>query len=125
MGDALRLRIVVVRPPPGVDYGLQRGRGSGYETVQTQRSRGADLTFELSIDVRPGPRFGGPFVQGKPAAPFVYLDIGTYAGQTGTPWSRRLKVPLERFPNIVAIAAACAKLAAFEKALPENQPDAE
>jgi maleylacetoacetate isomerase len=39
--------------------------------------------------------------------------------------ARRLKVPLERFPKIVAIDAACAKLPAFDKARPENQPDAE
>jgi maleylacetoacetate isomerase len=39
--------------------------------------------------------------------------------------ARRLKVPLERFPRIVAIDAACAKLAAFEQARPENQADAE
>jgi maleylpyruvate isomerase len=39
--------------------------------------------------------------------------------------ARRLKVPLERFPKIVAIDAACATLPAFEKARPENQPDAE
>jgi maleylpyruvate isomerase len=39
--------------------------------------------------------------------------------------ARRLKVPLDRFPKIVAIDAACAKLAAFERARPENQPDAE
>jgi maleylacetoacetate isomerase len=39
--------------------------------------------------------------------------------------ARRLKVPLERFPKIVAIDAACGKLAAFERARPENQPDAE
>ena len=39
--------------------------------------------------------------------------------------ARRLKVPLERFPKIVAIDAACTKLPAFEKARPENQPDAE
>jgi hypothetical protein len=39
--------------------------------------------------------------------------------------ARRLKVPLERFPNIVAIDAASGKLAAFERARPENQPDAE
>jgi maleylacetoacetate isomerase len=39
--------------------------------------------------------------------------------------ARRLKVPLDRFPKIVAVDAACAKLAAFEKALPQNQPDAE
>jgi len=39
--------------------------------------------------------------------------------------ARRLKVPLDRFPKIVAADAACQKLAAFDKARPENQPDAE
>jgi maleylpyruvate isomerase len=39
--------------------------------------------------------------------------------------ARRLKVPLDRFPKIVAVDAACLKLAAFDKARPENQPDAE
>ncbi len=39
--------------------------------------------------------------------------------------ARRLKVPLDRFPKIVAADAACLKLAAFDKARPENQPDAE
>jgi maleylacetoacetate isomerase len=39
--------------------------------------------------------------------------------------ARRLKVPLEAFPKIVAVDAACAKLPAFDKARPENQPDAE
>jgi len=39
--------------------------------------------------------------------------------------ARRLKVPLEAFPKIIAVDAACAKLVAFEQARPENQPDAE
>ena len=39
--------------------------------------------------------------------------------------ARRLKVPLDRFPKIVACDAACAKLPAFDAARPENQPDAE
>jgi maleylacetoacetate isomerase len=39
--------------------------------------------------------------------------------------ARRLKVPLERFPKVAAVDAACAKLAAFDKAKPENQADAE
>jgi maleylacetoacetate isomerase len=39
--------------------------------------------------------------------------------------ARRLKVPLDRFPKIVAADAACNKLPAFDKARPENQPDAE
>jgi len=39
--------------------------------------------------------------------------------------AKRFKVPLDNFPKIVAVDAACQKLPAFEKALPENQPDAE
>jgi maleylacetoacetate isomerase len=39
--------------------------------------------------------------------------------------ARRLKVPLDKFPKIVAVDAVCLKLAAFDKARPENQPDAE
>jgi len=39
--------------------------------------------------------------------------------------ARRLKTPLDKFPKLVAIDAALAKLPAFEKARPDNQPDAE
>ena len=39
--------------------------------------------------------------------------------------ARRFKVPLDRFPKIVGVEAACNKLPAFEKSKPENQPDAE
>ena len=39
--------------------------------------------------------------------------------------ARLLKVPLDAFPKIVAVNEACLKLPAFDKARPENQPDAE
>ena len=39
--------------------------------------------------------------------------------------ARRFKVPLDRFPRIVAIDTACRELPAFANARPENQPDAE
>ena len=39
--------------------------------------------------------------------------------------ARRFKVQVEAFPKIAAVEAACAKLPAFDKARPENQPDAE
>ena len=39
--------------------------------------------------------------------------------------ARRLKVPLDAFPKIVAVEQACLKQPAFDKARPENQPDAE
>ena len=93
MDRELTLRIVLERPPKGVDFGLQKGRGSAYETVQTQRSKGQDLRFQFTAGVR-GPALVGPFVQGPAGQRFVYIDIGTYAGQADTCWSRRLKIPL-------------------------------
>jgi len=39
--------------------------------------------------------------------------------------ARRLKVPLDKFPKIVGVETACLKLPAFDRARPENQPDAE
>jgi maleylpyruvate isomerase len=39
--------------------------------------------------------------------------------------ARRFKVPLERFPNIIAIDAAATELAAFDAARPDLQPDAD
>jgi Family of unknown function (DUF5990) len=93
----LTFRIILENPPAGVDFGLQQGRGSNYEVVQKQRSKTGNLHFEFSArvkDGKDGPTLLGPFVQGPPHERFVYLDIGTYAGQTDTCWSRRLKVPL-------------------------------
>jgi hypothetical protein len=101
MADAVRFRIVLEAPPAGIDYGLQKGRGSIYETVQTQRSRGGDLQFEFDAEVKAAGTpadFRGPFVQGPAGGRFVYIDIGACAGQAGTPWSRRLKVPLGGIP---------------------------
>jgi len=98
MEHELNLLIILEDPPPGVDFGLQKGSGDPYETVQTQRSSTGDLRFELSVRVREGkdglPNFLGPFSQGPAQQRFVYIDIGTYAGQTNTVWSRRLKIPL-------------------------------
>jgi hypothetical protein len=90
METEITLHITLLAPPAGVDFGLQRGRGHHYETIGIQRSTGADLTFLCTL---PFP-LRGPFVQGPPAGRFLYLDIGTAAGQPGSPWSRRLKVPL-------------------------------
>jgi len=96
----LTLRIVLEKPPVGVDFGLQKGRGSVYETIQNQRSRGNDLSFEFTVGVKAGPkdagpRFRGSLVQGPPSDRFIYIDIGTYASQADSCWSRRLKIPLK------------------------------
>jgi len=100
MESEITLQIVLLKPTPGVDFGLQKGSGSNYETVQKQRSDSNDLCFNFAVKVKGektkdrSPKLSGSFVQGPTNGKFIYIDIGTYAGQTGTPWSRRLKVPL-------------------------------
>lgn len=88
-------RIVVVAPPPGVAYGLQRGRS---EIVGSATSRGADLQFDFTLLVVPGPdgspRFSGDFVQGPSGGKFVYVTCGKRAGQPMSPWDRRVKIQL-------------------------------
>jgi maleylacetoacetate isomerase len=66
----------------------------------------------------------------------VMLDSGPYACGTEVTLAdvclvpqvanaRRFNVAMERYPRIAAVDAACNKLPAFEKARPDNQPDAE
>jgi hypothetical protein len=98
MSKELTLRIILERPVPGVVYGLQKGSGPGYQTIQKQTAGSADLVFEFNCTAKQNDKgdlvFTGPHTQGTPQSRFVYIDIGTYAGQAGTTWSRRLKVPL-------------------------------
>ena len=95
----LRLRIVLLAPPAGVDFGIQQGKGSGYTTILKQRSNGSDLAFEFTVTVKDNrddgrPNFLGPLVQGPTTGRFVYIDIGKSAGQVDSCWERRIKVPL-------------------------------
>jgi hypothetical protein len=103
MAPELTLRIVIEQPPPDVDFALQKGSGKLFETVQKQRSDGKEVVFEFQPSIKAGlsdsGALGGPFVQGPPRQRFVYIDIGTYAGQADSCWSRRLKIPLDGIPQ--------------------------
>jgi hypothetical protein len=98
MERQITLRIILRDPPAGVDFGVQEGHGNDYTTVQKQQFAKKDLRFEFPVRVKEGkdgqPNFLGAFAQGPANQRFVYLDIGTYAGQTNTHWGRRLKIPL-------------------------------
>jgi uncharacterized protein DUF5990 len=100
MESEITLQIILIKPTPGVIFGLQKGSGSNYETVQKQSTTSNDLSFKFTINVKGDrlkeklPKFSGSFVQGPADNKFVYIDIGTYAGQSDTIWARRLKVPL-------------------------------
>jgi len=95
--EALALRITVVDPPPNLSWALQLGRD---ELVKPTASTGARVSFDFLVEVVAGDSVGafrlrGPAVQGRPGERFVYLCVGTYAGQVGASASGRAKISLE------------------------------
>ena len=100
MDSEVPIRLILVDPPAGVDFGVQRGRGREFETLFVQQRGRGDISFDFTLPVsdtrKDGqPNYLGDFAQGPPAGRFIYIDVGTYAGQQDTPWSRRMKVPLQ------------------------------
>jgi len=93
------LRIVLIGPPAGVRFGIQQGQGSEGRVGAPKAPTGDDLSLTLTVQVKGddeegAPRFSGSAVQGPAAGKFVYVNSGTYAGDAGSCWSRRAKVPL-------------------------------
>lgn len=103
MNLSLPIRILLLFPTSGVDFGIQQGHGKHYKTILIQRSGLGDLQFDFSILYKAAPDgkadFSGDCVQGNRGNRFIYIDIGTYAGQIDTPWSRRLKIPLSHITS--------------------------
>lgn len=98
MDRELPLRITVLNPPSGTTFRLQRGKGQDDLVPPTRIADGRlefDFTVRLSPDLKDGkPNLRGPFAQGSPADRFVYVNSGTLAGQAGSCWTRRAKVPI-------------------------------
>ena len=91
----LTLRIRVLNPPAGVDFLVQHGKDD--LTAPAKATRTALLfEFPVRVGTQPNgaPNFLGPYAQGPPSSRFVYINSGTYAGQSESCWSRRAKVPL-------------------------------
>jgi len=97
---AVPIRIILMTPPSGVDFGIQEGKGNDYKTIQVQQTIATDLRFECRITIKGNrsdgpPNFVGSIVQGPPMGRFIYIDIGKSAGQSDSCWRRRIKIPLQ------------------------------
>ena len=87
------LRIIVENPP--VRFAVQRGKDELLEATSATAKR---QVFEFSVRARDdrsdGPNLLGPFAQGPAGDRFVYVNSGAMAGEPGSTWQRRAKVPL-------------------------------
>ena len=94
MKHEVKVRITVAAPPEHIWMKVQKGKD---ELLDPELLSAGSIRFEFSInvDLRSGsPNFLGEFTQGPKDARFIYVNSGTYAGQIGTPWSRRAKLSL-------------------------------
>ncbi|MDP5278420.1 DUF5990 family protein [Sphingomonas sp. DG1-23] len=87
------LRIIIEQPVIGVLHSLQARDESPLDPKASRA--GEPLIFDLSVRVAPGPKFYGDQVRREgPVRRFVYVRIGQMAGDSSSPWSRRMKVDI-------------------------------
>jgi len=91
----LTLRVVVVAPPRGVSYSQHSKQ---HEVLNPHVSTGKDLMFTFAVRVVESAgqplNILGPMVMGPKEQRFLYLCVGTSAGQADSPWTRRVKIQL-------------------------------
>lgn len=108
MKPNLMIRIILENPMPGLDCCIQSGGRSTYKIVQKQRSVGNTLQFDFGIKaIKIGylMDYGGLLVQGLKYNRFVYINMGTFAGDVDSIWSRRIIIPLVNMEEKLVNAA--------------------
>ncbi|TAJ17619.1 MAG: hypothetical protein EPO68_09185 [Planctomycetota bacterium] len=107
---------MLVGPPPDVWFSLQPENGVFERRLRSgARNDGADLAFELELRVgaplaNGAPRLLGPHVKGPPDKRFVYIGVGKHAGDAGSCWDRRIKVPLGAITRELVAAARAGRV---------------
>ena len=95
-GQRIRLRLTIEDPVPGVAYSLQNKKS---EPVGMVVAGDRPLSLDVPVNVAPGPRFLGEFVRSEgQARRFVYIAIGSQAGDSSSPWNRRAKIDIHDLP---------------------------
>lgn len=118
----IRVRLVIEQPVPGVRHSLQEDDAP----LDPQTSKaGEPLSFEFPLRIAPGPRFFGKQVRREgPVRRFVYVRIGTCAGDKASPWTRRMKIDIHDVdPALLDAASAGGVLEGrFQGTLPDGSP---
>ncbi len=103
MVATVTLRLIIDDPVPGVRYSLQK------DDMPFEPCTAGDgpLAFELPVTLHPDGRMTGPFVRREgPRRRFVYIRIGTSAGDHASAWSRRAKVDIHTIPAALLVPGA-------------------
>ena len=93
----VRARIVIGQPVAGVLHSLQEGDALPLDPKRSKDGEALRFEFPLRIERTPegGAKFFGPQVRREgPVRRFVYIRIGTAAGDRASPWSRRMKIDI-------------------------------
>ncbi len=103
MAETVALRLIIDDPVPGVRYSLQKD-----DMPFEPRTAGeGPLAFEVPITLQPDGRMTGPFVRREGSVRrFVYIRIGTSAGDHAAAWSRRAKIDIHDIPRVLLVPNA-------------------
>ena len=100
----IRARIVIEQPVAGVLHSLQEGDDKPLDPKRSQA--GEPLAFDFPLRIAPGPKFFGPQVRREGSLRrFVYIRIGTAAGDRASPWTRRMKIDIHQIEQALLDAA--------------------
>lgn len=102
MPSAITLRLTTADPVPGVAYSLQDKTNA---PVDPRIADDGPISFDVPITLSDDGRMTGPFVRREgPSRRFVYIAVGTSAGQHSE-WSRRAKIDVHDIPaDLLALA---------------------
>ncbi len=103
MADTVTLRLTIDDPVPGVRYSLQKDD----MPFEPRTAGDGPTSFDAPVTLHPDGRMTGPFVrrEGKERR-FIYIRIGTSAGDHASDWSRRAKIDIHDIPPALLVPGA-------------------
>lgn len=103
MADTVTLRLIIDDPVPGVRYSLQKDD----LPFEPQTAGDGPIAFKVPITLQADGRMTGPFVRREGSVRrFVYIRIGTSAGDHAAAWSRRAKIDIHDIPKALLVPDA-------------------
>lgn len=115
----ITLRLTIADPVAGVAYSLQ---DKANMPVEPRIASDGPISFDAPITLSDDGRLTGPFVRREGSTRrFVYIAVGTSAGQHASEWSRRAKIDVHGIPADLLAQARAGRV--LEVVLPGRAKD--